>query len=583
MYRHQSLSKLSFLPLLYRSVALLLIVVIGFWLRWYRLDTAPKGALIDELHFGYIAQSLLTTGQDEHRQSWPIIFEGFGDRKLPAYGYMLLPFIQTMGMEILTIRIPSLLAGTFLILAMYWLCLELGLPKKYGLWSALLVAVSPWSLFLSRFGFESNLALLYWVAGLALLIRASRAKTIGWLAGAAVALGLTWYAYIAYRPVMLAVVGIYLVALWRWRRLTLKHLAIFGVATALTLAPLFSPQAISVNGTRLNQVGILSDPGVVMRIKENRYFCSLSLPRKVCDLVWNKPIVTGQVLLDRYLHTYSPQYLATQGEKDLVFLSVQGFGQFPSVVYPLLILGMIWLVTGPWQKSDKKSLFSLEWPEKLLLTAGLFVSPLPAIMAGDPQKVRISMLLPFMIIAIVLGLKLVEDWLPQLKLKYLATVLLVAAIAVQTFWYQVDFTSVHTVRNEYFYQSYVPELSRFIGTKANDSLIVIVPYYSDPLMFYAFYTKMDPRKYQELAVLGEKEASGFQHTVELGNVWAKSMSLESVACAARTKGLNGILVTQEELAAPTLYEAKSTNGVHTYAYAYDATAFLNASGKTCPQ
>src|SRR3989344_7895510 len=98
---------------------LLVILILATGLRLFWLDRAPFGALIDEAHFGYIAYSLLETGKDEHGVSWPLIFRGFGDQKLPAYAYVLLPFIQIFGLSVTSIRLPSVLAGSLSVLALY--------------------------------------------------------------------------------------------------------------------------------------------------------------------------------------------------------------------------------------------------------------------------------------------------------------------------------------------------------------------------------------------------------------------------------------------------------------------------------
>ena len=117
-------------------VALFFIVFIGAFLRFWHIDTAPKGALIDELHFGYLAKSLILTGKDEHGESWPVIFEGFGDRKLPAMAYLDIPSVAAFGLTLVAIRVPSAVAGTLLILASFWLLWEITRRKKWALFAA---------------------------------------------------------------------------------------------------------------------------------------------------------------------------------------------------------------------------------------------------------------------------------------------------------------------------------------------------------------------------------------------------------------------------------------------------------------
>src|SRR6185369_10359962 len=113
--------------------SLIFLFLLGMGLRLFWLDKAPSGTLIDETHFGYIAYSLLKTGKDEHGTPWPLIFKGFGDQKLPAQVYILLPFIQLFGLSVTAIRLPSVLAGSHSILATYFLLKELTKSRWLGL------------------------------------------------------------------------------------------------------------------------------------------------------------------------------------------------------------------------------------------------------------------------------------------------------------------------------------------------------------------------------------------------------------------------------------------------------------------
>ncbi|HNV45383.1 MAG TPA: hypothetical protein PKG78_03045, partial [Candidatus Woesebacteria bacterium] len=86
---------------------LLFLFVIVIIFRLAKLKTAPRTIMIDEASHAYIAYSLLKTGRDEHGQSWPIIFKAFGDQKLPAYAYTLIPFLAVLPLEPWVVRLPS--------------------------------------------------------------------------------------------------------------------------------------------------------------------------------------------------------------------------------------------------------------------------------------------------------------------------------------------------------------------------------------------------------------------------------------------------------------------------------------------
>ncbi len=553
---------------LYPILVLLLIVVLGFCVRIWQIDRAPKGALIDELHFGYIAQSLLQTGADEHNQKWPLIFKGFGDQKLPAMAYLDILPVALWGLSIFAIRVPSLLIGVASILASYWLLREFSFGKKLSTLGALITALSPWPFFLSRFGFESNIALFCLLVGLASYFRAVRQRNWYWFLLSGVALSLTWYSYIAYRPItaLLWIFGL----LWLFfiEKIKREHLAVFLFSFLSLIVPFFAPSVIGVNGTRLHQVGIFSDPGLVLKIDESRTFCDMQYPRLLCDAVWNKPVLVSRMLTQRYLAAFSPNYLVSSGEDDLIFLSQDGFGQFYPIVYPFFVIGLVGLfMVGK----------NMSTHQRLVVLIGLLLSPIPTILSGDPQKVRLSMWYPFVLIVIIFGIKIVLEFAHK-RMRNLLLISLSLILAGYSVLYFTEYFAVHTTKNEYYYQSYLPDLHSYLQTLPESTQIHFKPFYSDPIMFYAFYTKLPPKQYQQLAKLGELESSGFQHTVELGRVTASSESLEAVGCKAQQNNQESVYVTDQKIEqANQLYQGKASNGVHTYVYVYDSHSLLTES------
>ncbi|MDO9028471.1 MAG: 4-amino-4-deoxy-L-arabinose transferase, partial [Candidatus Roizmanbacteria bacterium] len=76
---------------IYLIAFLFILIIFSLGLRVYKLGSIPSGILPDEASFGYNAYSVLKTGKDEHGVSYPLTFKAFGDQKLPAYVYSLIP------------------------------------------------------------------------------------------------------------------------------------------------------------------------------------------------------------------------------------------------------------------------------------------------------------------------------------------------------------------------------------------------------------------------------------------------------------------------------------------------------------
>ncbi|MCA9372207.1 phospholipid carrier-dependent glycosyltransferase [Candidatus Woesebacteria bacterium] len=169
------------------------IVCVAFAFRIYKLGTLPPSPLIDEVSFGYNAYSIAQTGRDEHGNFFPLVFEAFGDQKLPAYGYTMVPFVKLLGLNTFAVRLPSALIGVATVIALYFFLKELRCSEAVSLLGSLTLAVSPWSLTLSRFAYESNLGLLLFLVGLIFALKSLKHSWIwhvvlagGWTPGSRV-------------------------------------------------------------------------------------------------------------------------------------------------------------------------------------------------------------------------------------------------------------------------------------------------------------------------------------------------------------------------------------------------------------
>ena len=549
---------------------LAVILIFAFSLRFYKISSIPAGSLIDEAHFGYLAYSLLETGKDEHGVSWPVIFTGFGDYKLPLGTYVLLPFVQFFGLNNGVIRYPSVIAGTLLVLGAYLLVRQVTKNREFGLIGALITATAPWTFILSRFGFESNLALCALMFALWLSFRGLDKKSVINLAFAGFLYGLTWYAYIAYRPFTFLYVGLLCVALViLYKRASIKYILAIAVPFILLISVFFAPSLSKSNTARYEQVGIFSDIGIVLVIDESRTFCGVSIPSLACYSVWNKPSLVAEILLNRFISSLSPDYLFIAGEQPPGgMFSARGFALLFSLLLPFYVLGFAGYFFVR-ESTLKEEII------KALILLGLLAAPIPAVLAGDPQRVRISVLFPFILLTIIFGIKIVVQKISNKNIRTAFLLVIIFLITISSYRYSMEWFGVHVSKYDLRYQSYVPGLMEFLHSSIAESSVnvLIKPFFSDPLMFYAYYTKMNPADYQRSAQLGVLEDSGFQHTVELGTIKVANLSPAETVCAFLPTSQPIYFVTDEKLGFPLVYSGRSTNGVHAYVNVYDLTLF----------
>jgi len=372
---------------------------LAFIVRVYQIDSLPYGLHVDEASWGYNAYSILKTGKDEHGQLLPLIFKASGDQKLPAFIYFMVPFVKIFDLNNFAVRLPAVIIGTLLVLVIYFLLREFKFSKNLSLIGALIVAVSPWPIFLSRiFGYDSGIGLLFYSLGLLLFMVSFRTKKKDGLLWSVLFFGLTWYSYIAYRLVtpltLLALIFIYL----RKKGQFEKSKWWIGFLFILITLPLLYKTIVGNASSRFKQVSITPFIGIVAEINENRYFCTEKLPLFICKVLDNKAEHLIRNTIYRYVQALSPEYLFMRGESGYLFLNVKHYGLFYFFLMPFYIAGLISYLVKLIRKTATKN-------DQLILL-GLLLSPLACLIVSEPQKIRLSPLFPFLIIVITKGIEL---------------------------------------------------------------------------------------------------------------------------------------------------------------------------------
>ena len=227
-------------------------VALGLRLVWLLQHPYPWSG--DEATVGTEAQQVLAS-------RYPDLFNaGWSGNPFPAFiptGIMQL----IMGHSILAVRTTSAIIGALAVLFLYLLAREL-FGLKVALIAAAFLSSFPYHLNFSRVGFMTIQDTMVVTVTLWLVARALRTGRLSTYLWAGIASGLTVFAYVGGRWVLvLAVVFLAFVA-WRTRRylrLHVRQLAVYVGATAVTLAPMvvFFLQHLQDFGSRFNQVSII--------------------------------------------------------------------------------------------------------------------------------------------------------------------------------------------------------------------------------------------------------------------------------------------------------------------------------------
>jgi len=445
------------MPKIKPLVWLIFIVILGFALRVVFFGSLPPSPDWDEVSLGYNAYSLLHTGRDEWGMALPTIFRAFGDYKLPVYAYLAVVSQAVLGLNIFATRLPSLMAGVGLIIVTFALGRKTA-GSFVGLFSALLVAVSPWTLFLSRIGLEANVCAFLVASGLYYLFS-------GKLSRAVLLLGLSVWTYNSARVFVPLFLSSYLIISKNYKRLSpISYLLI-----TIFFIPMFIQLLNSAGQARYQNLSLI-DGGAITRINQ------WQTGKLGGRILYNKATYFVVNFVRNYISYLSPNFLFWNGGSHYQ-LSVPNTGLLYWINLPLFYFGIFLLVKYP----SKFNRFLLLW---------LLLSPVAGSITRDsPHTTRAIVMLPLPMLISALGLNYLVT-----KFKWKTAILAVFFISLYIGWEQY-ITALRSYRTRYSWAwqyGYSQAVQYIKSQYDNYDRIIFTKRYGEPHEFIAYYWPWDP-------------------------------------------------------------------------------------------
>lgn len=453
-----------------------LIVILAAALRFAYISYVPPSLNWDEVSHGYNAYSVLTTGKDEWGEKFPTIFRAYGDYKLPVYIYVTAVSEKLFGLNASAVRLPSALAGIGTVIFTYLLVYELFKKKQMANLSAFLVAVEPWSLFLSRGGFEANLALFFIVSGVYFFLKSQ--QSIKYLVLSIILLGMSVWTYNSAR-IFVPILVICLVLIY-WNK---KTIAYFLVPIALFFIPMFIQLVRPVGLARYSKVSIINE-GAIAQINEARG--ASKLPELLNRLVNNKVTYFGGVFIKNWASHYSSSFLFAKGGTNYQF-SIPGRGILYWIDVVPMIVGLAWLVS----RRSKENTLILAW---------FLFSPIASALTSEaPQVLRSIVILPVPMIITAIGVYQVAEFLKD-KIKITETsVITVFVILTYLFFetYATDYIISYRTNYSWSWQYGYQEVVDYAKAHYGDyDKIIVSKRYGEPHEFFLFFQGYGSEKYR---------------------------------------------------------------------------------------
>lgn len=433
-------------------IILIIILFLGFFLRFYRLGSIPNGPEWDEASVGYNAFSIAKTGHDEWGNKFPLIFAAFGDYKNPLYIYSSAAVVRVVGLNIISTRFINALTGGLFILVWYFIADLITKNKKISLLTAFLVAISPFGIFFSRIAGDGMMLSVFLVSlGLMFECFYLEKKKPVFFISAVFCLLLSIFAYNLARiisPILILLVLSINFNVQKNRKIYIPILLICSMFFLVVLKQM----NISLK-SRLQYVGIMGNgKGVAIQIAQFRGQDKNSVISKVTH---NKLTMSALTIVKSYVGYFSSQFLLGFNDNHLVFES-----QYPPLfmaLLPFYYLGIVIFVKELFDKNE----FNNKTFRIFILTL-LFIAPLPAVIAEGVSGKRSLALLGVMQFMTAYGIIFSFNRLKNISWGKISTAILAILILINMLHYLLFYFYLFPQKYGVYYASREKSFCRFV-------------------------------------------------------------------------------------------------------------------------
>lgn len=461
------------------TVAILFIICVGFFLRFYQLGQVPSGLGWDEAAIGYNGWSVWTTRRDEWLNRLPISFRSFGDYKAPLAIYLNGPFTLLFGMTTFAVRLPFTIAAC-LSLIVWWRLLEFirrqsQFSQLFILYGVALLTFSPWHFVFSRIAFESVICLFLVLLGVWMLLKGIVAKK--WKSWLFLLAGLSFvaslYTYHSAKIVVPLLV-LSMIVIWRKEILSLwKKLVLPVLVAGLSLIPLAYDSIWGQGATRAG------------------------------DLVFLRLDSVGEIarsIGSSVIAHFNPLFLLFGQGDELRHV----IGNFGIVVPGTMLLALTGVIVFLWNRKNKTARLNDSAKFHLFALSWFFIGMLSGFFSVVfPHANRTLLALPGLLLLTSFGFEQVHKWYVTKSTSWLA-LLLSILVSVQLLWtiafFHVYFTEYPKQSEAVFQTGYEEAVEQAkLALKGDNPVdqIIFSSMYGQPYIYVLFYNAISPISYHQ--------------------------------------------------------------------------------------
>lgn len=490
---------------------LIAILILAALLRLWHLGSVPPSASMDEASIGYNAYSVAKTGVDEYG-TFPLISQrAYDDWRRSTYLLLVVPFVALLNLQVVAVRLPAVILSVVTIWATYRIVCALFLKQTTrahftAIFSSLLLAISPWHIYVSRLGHESNAYLSFFVLGVLFFLEGIKIKQKLFIALLFFALSLiSYYA----GQVIVPLFGLGLLFVYRkvLVSIVISNKKVFFLACISfslfipVLWSVFSPQAlIRFQGTSTFKPEAHGKEFAERVVRRNK---AVEAGDSIGAIINDRRLFPVQVFIEGYLSHFQFKWLFTNSGNES--FKVPHLGLLYLWEAPFILLGLwAFLKTRDLDGRAKKIVFL--W---------FFLAPFPGAVATQaPHAMRSYAFLPIWQMFTAFGLMYLFVALKKIKALSLLVFVFLISISLQSFY-------------KNYFRVFPKEQSRsflFALSKAIPYVLARENAYEkivfsntdnayQSYMMYLYYSRFDPRLYQRL---GGTRSGGYAETHMIG-------------------------------------------------------------------
>lgn len=465
---------------------LFLIILLGAFLRIYRLAEIPAGFHIDEAQVGYNAYSLWKTGRDEtgkflptHLTLWKV------DRPL-GISYLTIPGIMVFGLNEFGTRVPTAVIGTLTILLVYLLTFELFKNRRIALLTSLLLTISPWHINLSRATSEAILCLFFLLLGIYFCLKILKKHKLVYYLLIYLSFIASFFFYHATRITIPFFILFFIIIFWRRKKN--KEMVFFTlILLAYLIFPLFIFFRTSVDRFKLVSLFNAGDSSLVLQeqIRED----GARLHGLTSRIFHNKPVNYTLAISENFASYFSLPFLVFHGGLPIRY-NIPNMGLVYFFELPFLVWGFYVLFKK--ESGIKIAGFVILWFILGVMPASLTIEE-------SPNINRALFMLPAMQWLTALGFR--EFFRLRhyyTRFAYPAFIILSGLIFWNVFYFWHQYT-IHTFTHKPWFRFYeMKELVKFISLEKGKYKTVYLTFNStEPYIYFLFYNKINPSVLQQ--------------------------------------------------------------------------------------